>query len=192
MSPACAIPQLFCPSFHAMASPIWCHRAVKLHKHGLSVPSPQAGLGCICLAHATSLTLEHLYQTSPVSCTPQNMFSMCSFPRTLFLRKKGGEESGQILYMVHPSPSASQQHLESLTPYTAPAPTNPGRGLELQAVIAQTWRCLVAISMDWLAMKKGDWFQLQEWRGDVDVSIEARLSMVRQFLNFAQFWLSVM
>lgn len=49
----------------------------------------------------TSLTLEHLYQTSPVSCTPQNMFSMCPFPRTLFLRKKKKRRQGIRSDSVH-------------------------------------------------------------------------------------------
>lgn len=192
MSPACAIPKLFCLSFHAMASPIWCHRAVKLHKHGLSVPSPQDRLDCTCLAHGDFSDLRVLVSDKPCLLYSPKYVQYVSFSQNSVSEKKVGKEPGQILYMLHPSPSASRRDLESLTPYTALTPTNPGRGLELQAAIAQTWRCLFAISMDWVAMRKGDWFQLQEWRGDVDVSTEARLPMIRGFLNFAQFGFSVM
>ena len=47
---ACVIPEFFCPSFYSMTSHIGIHRRVKLHKRGLTISSPQTGLGCTCLA----------------------------------------------------------------------------------------------------------------------------------------------
>lgn len=102
MNPACAIPKLFCPSFHAMAFPIWCYRAIKLHKLRLSVPSPQDRLGCTCLAHGDFSDLRVLVSDKPCLLYSPKYVQYVSFSQNSVSEKK--RRQGTRSDSVHAAP----------------------------------------------------------------------------------------
>lgn len=104
MSPARTIPKLFWPSFHAMASPIWCHRAIKLHKHGLSVPSPQAGLGCTCLAYGDFSDFRALVSDKPCLLYSSKYVQYVPFSQNSVSEKEKKRRQGIRSDSVHGAP----------------------------------------------------------------------------------------